>query len=125
MCPLSHVVPCLRGTRNFMSANACRMAESSAVEFTLKIKIRFGNILLCMPRSNSFEFLDNVLYSIFFLLALQPPWALASSFRFTIILQTVGFLGRGISSSQGLYLNTRQHKHRINIYTHTKHPCIV
>jgi hypothetical protein len=40
-----------------------------------------------------------------------------------IILQTVGLLGRGISSSQGLYLNTGQHKHRIN--THTKHPCLM
>jgi hypothetical protein len=35
-----------------------------------------------------------------------------------IILQTVGLLGRVISSSQGLYLNTGQHKHRINTYTH-------
>jgi hypothetical protein len=35
-----------------------------------------------------------------------------------IILQTVGLLGRVISSSQGLYLNTGQHKYRINAYTH-------
>jgi hypothetical protein len=33
-------------------------------------------------------------------------------------LQTVGLLGRGISQSQGRYLNTGQHKHRINTYTH-------
>jgi hypothetical protein len=33
-----------------------------------------------------------------------------------IILQTVGPLGRVISSSQGLYLNIGQHKHRINTY---------
>jgi hypothetical protein len=32
--------------------------------------------------------------------------------------QTVGLLGRVISSSQGLFLNTGQHKHRINAYTH-------
>jgi hypothetical protein len=32
--------------------------------------------------------------------------------------QTAGLLGRVISSSQGLYLNTGQHKHRINTYTH-------
>jgi hypothetical protein len=31
--------------------------------------------------------------------------------------QTVGFLGRVISPSQGLCLNT-EHKHRINAYTH-------
>jgi shikimate 5-dehydrogenase len=34
-----------------------------------------------------------------------------------IILQTVGLLGRVISTSQGLYLNTGQHKHRINTCT--------
>jgi hypothetical protein len=37
----------------------------------------------------------------------------------------VGLLGRVISSSQGLYLNTGQHKHRINTYTHqTSMPCV-
>jgi hypothetical protein len=49
------------------------------------------------------------------------PWLLLLSFIIT--LQTVGHLGRVISSSQGLYLNTGQHKHRINTYT--KHPCLV
>jgi hypothetical protein len=37
-------------------------------------------------------------------------------FSFLIILQTVGLLGRVISSSQGLYLNARQHKHILNIH---------
>jgi hypothetical protein len=32
--------------------------------------------------------------------------------------QTVGLLGRVISPSQGRYLNTGRHKHRINSYTH-------
>jgi hypothetical protein len=32
--------------------------------------------------------------------------------------QTVGLLGRVISPSQGRYLHTGQHKHRINAYTH-------
>jgi hypothetical protein len=31
--------------------------------------------------------------------------------------QTVGLLGRGISPSQGRYLHTGQHKHRLNAYT--------
>jgi hypothetical protein len=44
------------------------------------------------------------------------PWLLF--FSFMIILQTVGLLGRVISPSQGFYLNTGQHKHRINTYTH-------
>jgi hypothetical protein len=38
-------------------------------------------------------------------------------FSFVIIFtQTVGLLGRGISPSQGLYLHTGQHKHRINTH---------
>jgi hypothetical protein len=42
-----------------------------------------------------------------------------------IILQTVVLLGRVISLSQGLYLNTGHHKHRINTYTHqTSMPCV-
>jgi hypothetical protein len=46
-------------------------------------------------------------------------------FSFMIILQTVGLLGRVISLSQGLYLNTGQHKHRINTYTYqTSVPCV-
>jgi hypothetical protein len=32
--------------------------------------------------------------------------------------QTVGLLGRVIIPSQGRYLNTGQHEHRINAYTH-------
>jgi hypothetical protein len=32
--------------------------------------------------------------------------------------QTVGLLGRVIRPSQGRYLNTGQHKQRINAYTH-------
>jgi hypothetical protein len=42
-----------------------------------------------------------------------------------IILQTVRLLGRVIRSSQGLYLNTGQHKYRINAYTQqTSMPCV-
>jgi hypothetical protein len=42
-----------------------------------------------------------------------------------IILQTVGLLGRVISSSQGRCLNAGQHKHRINTYTNqTSMPCV-
>jgi hypothetical protein len=40
-------------------------------------------------------------------------------FSFVIFFtQTVGLLGRVISPSQGRYLHTGQHKHRINAYTH-------
>jgi hypothetical protein len=43
-----------------------------------------------------------------------------------VFTQTVGPLGRVISPSQGHYLNTGQHKHRINAYTHKQNimPCV-
>jgi hypothetical protein len=44
------------------------------------------------------------------------PWPLIQFLNH--FSQTVGLLGRVISPSQGRYLNTRQHKHRINAYTH-------
>jgi hypothetical protein len=45
------------------------------------------------------------------------PWTL---FSFLIYSQSVGFLGRVLSPLQGHYLNTGQHKHRINTYTHQR-----
>jgi hypothetical protein len=48
------------------------------------------------------------------LYSLCGAWPL---FTFLIISQTVGLPGRVISSSQDLYLNTGQHKHRINAHT--------
>jgi hypothetical protein len=55
--------------------------------------------------------------SVFFM-ALQPFWAL-DSFQFPDLFTIGRLLGRVISSSQGLYLNTEQ----TYIHTHTKHPC--
>jgi hypothetical protein len=65
--------------------------------FTRLLHVRFGIL-----RQNN----DSFIY-IFFSLALQFPWALASAFSFMIILLTVGLLGRVISSSQSLYLSTQ------------------
>jgi hypothetical protein len=51
-------------------------------------------------------------------MALQPldgPWPLLQ-FRNLFFSQSVGFLGRGIRPSQGRYLHTGQHKHRINAH---------
>jgi hypothetical protein len=42
-------------------------------------------------------------------------------FSFLKFRQSVGLLGRGISPSQGLYLHTGQHKHRINVRTPNIH----
>jgi hypothetical protein len=51
--------------------------------------------------------------------ALQP---FVGPFQFIdLFTQSVGLLGRGISPSEGRYLHTEQHKHRINPHTH---PCL-
>jgi hypothetical protein len=50
-------------------------------------------------------------------------------FSCTLLLRCGGYLWiytQSVSPSQGLYLNTGQHKHRITracTHTHTKHPC--
>jgi hypothetical protein len=46
---------------------------------------------------------------------------LATFFRFLIYTQSAGLLGRGISPSQGRYLYTEQHKHRINAHNTNIH----
>jgi hypothetical protein len=63
--------------------------------------------------------LYKIYFSFSFLTALPAhsgPWSLIQ-FR-NNFLQTVGLLGRVISPSHGLYLNTGQHKRRTNTYTH-------
>jgi hypothetical protein len=51
-----------------------------------------------------------------------PYWSIGLIAQFLDLSQAVGLLGRVISSSKNLYLNTGQHKHR-KILTHNKHPC--
>jgi hypothetical protein len=51
-----------------------------------------------------------------------PYWGTGLITQFIDLSQSVGLLGRAISSSQGLYLNTGQHKYR-NTRTYIKHPC--
>jgi hypothetical protein len=56
-----------------------------------------------------------------FFLPLLPLRSIGLISQFLDHLQTAGLFGRVISSSQGLYLNTEQHKHR-KTHTHIKHP---
>jgi hypothetical protein len=51
-----------------------------------------------------------------------PYWSTGLITQFLDLSQAVGLPGRIIISSQGLYVNTEQHKHR-KIRTHVKHPC--
>jgi hypothetical protein len=57
----------------------------------------------------------------FLLLLCSHFWSIGLISQFLDHSQTVGLLGRVISSSQGLYLNTEQHKHR-KTHTHINHP---
>jgi hypothetical protein len=64
-----------------------------------------------------------VLFSLAPLLgSLLPYWSTGLITQFLDLSQAVGLLGRVISSSQGLYLNTGQHTHR-KTRTHIKYPC--
>jgi hypothetical protein len=54
----------------------------------------------------------------FFSSSSLPAWSVGLISQFLDHSQTVGLLGWVISSSQGLYLNTGQHKHR-KTHTHT------
>jgi hypothetical protein len=46
---------------------------------------------------------------------------LGSFFSFVINTESVRLLGWGISPSQGPYIRTEHHRHRINVY---RHPCL-
>jgi hypothetical protein len=53
-------------------------------------------------------------------MALQPMLDLGHFFSF-LILYMVGLFGLGISLSEGRYLHSEQHKHRITAH---RHPCL-
>jgi hypothetical protein len=73
------------------------------------------------------SYLEKIIVAYVFLWLYSPIQALAASMKLCVSLQlldlgqSVGLLGRVISSSQGLYLytNTEKRIHNIN----TKHPC--
>jgi hypothetical protein len=66
---------------------------------------------------------SNETCELFFQWLHSPCWPWPLYFSFLICTRAVGLLERVISSSQGLYLNTRQHKHR-KTHIHTiEHPC--
>jgi hypothetical protein len=81
--------------------------------YILHVLIITVNIIICVSTQPSLFAVD--LFSMAHPAHLGP-WPLID-FR-NHFSQTVGLLGRVISSSQGLYLNTGQHKHGINAYTH-------
>jgi hypothetical protein len=65
-----------------------------------------------------------LLWSHFLSVCVWPYSPLLGLGRFSVsqsYTHSTGLLGRGISPSQGLYLYTEQHKHRINAH---RHPCL-
>jgi hypothetical protein len=94
----------------------------------------FCYVALCRSRGRNC-FLSQLCFYIWLCIILFHLWKLECSsfihqwlyspllgpglfFSFVIFfVQTVRLLGRGISPSQGCYLHTGQHKHRINAYT--------
>jgi hypothetical protein len=76
----------------------------------------------------SYKLLGLILFFVsFFVVCLQrylPAYGctalvdIGRFFSFLIYTQSVGLLGRGISRSQGFYLHTEQHNHRINAHRH-------
>jgi hypothetical protein len=60
-------------------------------------------------------------FFFFFFYGCTAPAVLGRFFSSLIYTLSVGLLGRGISPSQGRYLHTGQHKHRINAH---RHPCL-
>jgi hypothetical protein len=98
--------------------------------------VGFEPTILVFERAKTVHSLDSAatvtgVFNIFFSLALQPqfgPWPSWNSpfnFGFLDLRQSVGLLGRVISSSQGLYLyaNTEKCTHT-HTHTNTKHPCL-
>jgi hypothetical protein len=53
---------------------------------------------------------------IYLSMALQP---FGRFFSFLLFTQSVELFGRGISASQGRYLHTGEHKHRVNTHKHS------
>jgi hypothetical protein len=72
---------------------------------------QFSNILVNFLKHKFHSFIHQYLYSSL----LGPGLFFTFVISFT---QTVGLLGGVISPSQGSYLNTGQHEHRINAHRH-------
>jgi hypothetical protein len=62
-----------------------------------------------------------IVYYYYFYASTALCWALAPLSDSLSYRQSVGLLERGISPSQGCYLRTEEHKHKIKSH---KHPCL-
>jgi hypothetical protein len=62
-------------------------------------------------------FHSHVLFALFIHLSIVGPWPLLEFRNFLFLSQMVGLFRRGIRPSQGRYLHTGQHKHRMNAHT--------
>jgi hypothetical protein len=80
-------------------------------------------VSFCVKEKNTTVPCDNFFNFFFISIPLIPYSYGVEVFHFSLDLYTIGRTpGRVIGPSQGLYLNTGQHKHR-KTRRHTKHPC--
>jgi hypothetical protein len=76
------------------------------------------SLCVCGSPISNFEFLHSFIHSFIHQWLYSTLLGPGLFFSFVIFLtQTVGLLGWGISPSQGRYLHTGQHRHRINGHT--------
>jgi hypothetical protein len=76
-------------------------------------------IFLCQTRNFHTASIKKTHNVLFFYNGSSSPFRARPLIQFrNNFSQAVGLLGRVISPSQGCYLNTGQHKHRMNAYTH-------
>jgi hypothetical protein len=76
-----------------------------------------NSVILGNIKSSVFWDITYLLTLLTYLICSSYTLRCRGCFFILIISKTVGLLGRVISSSQSLYLNTGQHKHRINTYS--------
>jgi hypothetical protein len=89
----------------------------------LLFKIRYCPLIYLFIYSFIHSFILSFFFS-FFLSFINGSTAIGPGLFFSFVIfftQTVGRLGRRNSPSQGRYLHTEQHKHRINV---RRHPCL-
>jgi hypothetical protein len=92
-------------------------------------KLKFTNVhrklFLRMRTSTLYYLILNIMDTDFFSMALPAHSGPRPLIQFrNHFSQSVGLLGRVISSSQGRYLHTGKHRQNKRIHIHTKHPCL-
>jgi hypothetical protein len=87
----------------------------------LKTIVPWGSLTAAAKKLNLTYYLIIIWLFTFINGSTAPFWALAAFSVLQSYTQSVRQFGWGVRPSQGLYLHTGQHKHRINAH---RHPCL-